>query len=409
MMPRWSQSLAYLYRHNKSVMPRDLYALPCRRISRIAAAEVSVASYPSAKSEVSFEPCEFGILKVEVELYNKFVKLISNGYYAFNQLFNDNNSFNHFVSQIDLNKTFRSKPCSLALPHESPLRIEEPTYEGLRHFLLKMMLFYSKQSKSIRQANAIYRRVVSQVDKPVIYDAFRLEKTFRTNFSMLVVHMWLCLRRLKAEGKEGVELGQYVYEIYNHDLETRVSKAGVNLLLSKWMRELEKVFYGNIVAFDTAMLPEAKQDDLQNAIWKNVFAEDGSSKLDASALPAVLAFTRYIRRECTCLSLTVFELGRFKKRLTRDEMSIVPLNKDKQRKLVDKKLRSSVQSVVMDELISKSMKSYLESVGAYPRWGDKVHWVHRPSGLPGNTNAIHAGFLGGFDLLFTILWVKPAK
>ncbi|KAI3817900.1 hypothetical protein L1987_11700 [Smallanthus sonchifolius] len=253
MMPRWSRTLGYLHRQSKSVMPRDLYALPCRRISRVSAVEVPVAS---AKSEVY------------------------------------------------LNKMFRSKPCSLALPPESPMRIEEPTYEGLRHFLLKMMLFYSKQSKSIRQANVIYRRVVSQVDKPVIYDAFRLEKTFRTNFSMLVVHMWLCLRRLKAEGKEGVELGQYVYEIYNHDLETRVSKAGVNLLLSKWMRELEKVFYGNIVAFDTAMLPEAKEDDLQNAIWKNVFAEDGSSKLDASALPAVLAFTRYIRRECTCLSLT---------------------------------------------------------------------------------------------------------
>ncbi|KAM0042931.1 putative ubiquinol-cytochrome c chaperone/UPF0174 [Helianthus debilis subsp. tardiflorus] len=253
MMPRWSRTLSYLYRHNKSV---DLYVLPCRRISRVAAVEVPPASNASAISEES------------------------------------------------LNKMFRSKPSSLALPPESPLRIEEPTYEGLRHFFLKMMLFYSKQSKSIRQANVIYRRVVSQVDKPVIYDVFKMEKTFRTNFSMLVVHMWLCLRRLKAEGKEGIELGQYVYEIYNHDLETRVSKAGVNLLLSKWMRELEKVFYGNIVAFDTAMLPEAKQDDLQNAIWKNVFAEDGSSKLDVSALPAVLAFTRYVRRECTCLSLT---------------------------------------------------------------------------------------------------------
>nr|GEX95511.1 RNA-directed DNA polymerase, eukaryota, reverse transcriptase zinc-binding domain protein [Tanacetum cinerariifolium] len=52
------------------------------------------------------------------------------------------------------------------------------------------------------------------------------------------------------------------------------------------------------------MLPEAKPDDLQTAIWKNVFAEDGSSKLDAAALPAVMAFTRYVRRECTCLSLT---------------------------------------------------------------------------------------------------------
>lgn len=78
----------------------------------------------------------------------------------------------------------------------------------------------------------------------------------------------------------------------------------VNLLLSKWMRELEKVFYGNIVAYDTAMLPEANPDELQNAIWKNVFSDDGLPTFDAAALPAVLAFSRYVRRECTCLSLT---------------------------------------------------------------------------------------------------------
>ncbi|KAJ0098930.1 hypothetical protein Patl1_20681 [Pistacia atlantica] len=72
----------------------------------------------------------------------------------------------------------------------------------------------------------------------------------------------------KQPGKEGVELGQYLYEIYNHDVELRVSKAGVNLLLSKWMKELEKIFYGNIVAYDAAMLPEAKQDELQNVIWR---------------------------------------------------------------------------------------------------------------------------------------------
>lgn len=40
--------------------------------------------------------------------------------------------------------------------------------------------------------------------------------------------MWLILRRLKEEGKEGVELGQYLYETYNHDVELRVSKAGVS-------------------------------------------------------------------------------------------------------------------------------------------------------------------------------------
>lgn len=56
---------------------------------------------------------------------------------------------------------------------------------------------------------------------------FNLEKTFKITYSLLVLHMWLVLRRLKQEGKEGVDLGQYVYEIYNHNVEVRVSKAGV--------------------------------------------------------------------------------------------------------------------------------------------------------------------------------------
>lgn len=60
-----------------------------------------------------------------------------------------------------------------------------------------------------------------------LFAVFSLEKTFKMTFSLLVLHMWLCLRRLKQEGNEGVEFGQYLYELYNHDVEMRVSKAGV--------------------------------------------------------------------------------------------------------------------------------------------------------------------------------------
>lgn len=207
-------------------------------------------------------------------------------------------------SPVNLDKMFWSKPSSLALAADSPLRMDDPKYEGFKYYLLKMMLFYSKQSKSIRGANVIYKRVVSQVDKPPIYEAFNLEKTFKTTYSLLVLHMWLCLRRLKQEGKDGVELGQYVYEIYNHDVELRVSKAGVNLLLHKWMKELERIFYGNVVAYDAALLPDANKDDLTNVLWKNVFSDDGESKPDPAALKAVQAMARYVRREDGCLSLT---------------------------------------------------------------------------------------------------------
>ncbi|KAJ8438881.1 hypothetical protein Cgig2_007726 [Carnegiea gigantea] len=208
------------------------------------------------------------------------------------------------VTTAKLDKLFWSKPSSLALAKDSPLRIEEPNYEGIRRFLLKLMLFYSEQSKSIRGANVIYKRIITQVDKPAIYNVFSLEKTFKTTFSLLVLHMWLCLRRLKEEGKEGVEFGQYLYEIYNHDLELRVSKAGVNLLLTKWMKDLEKIFYGNIVAYDASLLPEAGKDDLSNVLWRNVFSDDTGSGPTAAAKHVVQAMARYVRREVSCLSLT---------------------------------------------------------------------------------------------------------
>lgn len=206
--------------------------------------------------------------------------------------------------EVKLNAMFWSKPCSLALLPGSPLRIEEPHYEGLRHIMFKLLLFYSKQSRSIRGANVVYKRLSSQVDKPSIYDVFNLEKTFKTTFSLLVLHMWLFLCRLKEEGKEGAEFGQHLYEIYNHDLEMRVSKAGVNLLLIKWMKELEKIFYGNIVAYDDAMKPDAKHDQLTNAIWRNIFSDDGTGPSDDAAITVVQAMSRYTRREFTCLSLT---------------------------------------------------------------------------------------------------------
>lgn len=207
-------------------------------------------------------------------------------------------------SEVRLNALFWSKPTSLALPPNSPLRIEDPRYEGLKHIIFKLLLFYSKQSKSLRGANVVYMRIISQVDEPAIYDVFHLEKTFKTTFSLLVLHMWLFLRRAKEDGKEGVEFGQYVYEIYNHDLELRVSKAGVNLLLTKWMKELEKIFYGNIVAYDAAMGLDAKPDDLSKVIWRNIFSDDGSEIPTGVASNAVQALSRYTRRESTCLSLT---------------------------------------------------------------------------------------------------------
>ncbi|XP_042486274.1 uncharacterized protein LOC122066501 isoform X2 [Macadamia integrifolia] len=61
----------------------------------------------------------------------------------------------------------------------------------------------------------------------------------------------------------------------------------VNLLLTRWMKDLEKIFYGNVVAYNAAMLPEARQDEQENAIWRNVFSDDGSPMSNDAASSTV--------------------------------------------------------------------------------------------------------------------------
>jgi len=63
--------------------------------------------------------------------------------------------------------------------------------------------------------------------------------------------------------------------------------------------------YTNLhVKYDTAISQEARQDDLVDVIWRNVYADEASQPMDAAAIPAVQALARYTRREATCLSLT---------------------------------------------------------------------------------------------------------
>ncbi|KAJ0043173.1 hypothetical protein Pint_18066 [Pistacia integerrima] len=124
-------------------------------------------------------------------------------------------------------------------------------------------------------------------------------------FSLLVLHMWFVLRYLKEEGKEGVELGQYLYEIYKHDVELRVSKAGaVTWVIARgpWVR--------NIFSDDGT----SKPDDA--ALYSTLLLSLClSSLLDAShiitvSFSSLRAMTRYVRREFSCLSLTVHWAGK---------------------------------------------------------------------------------------------------
>lgn len=204
--------------------------------------------------------------------------------------------------EIEKRRTIKAR--SLSLDSTSRFRVVDPASSGFTHTVLKLLGYYGKQSRLIRGANTLYSRISSQVNQPELYANFALEQSFRTTHAMLVLYMWLSLCRLRSEGRDGGAMGQSLYDAFNHDLERRIIATGLKVLLSKWMKELEKNFYGAVAAYDMAMRPEAAQDELARALWRNVFAEDDAMMPTGPNSIPVHALARHVRQEAACLALT---------------------------------------------------------------------------------------------------------
>ena len=59
--------------------------------------------------------------------------------------------------------------------------------------------------------------------------AFDLEYRFATTYSLLCLHVWLALVRLRVEGKDGKDLAQMMYDNFQEDVEIRVRSEGVKV------------------------------------------------------------------------------------------------------------------------------------------------------------------------------------
>lgn len=66
-------------------------------------------------------------------------------------------------------------------------------------------------------------------DSQLCCAAFDLEYKFATTYSLLCLHVWLTLVRLRVEGKDGKDLAQMMYDNFQEDVEIRVRAEGVKV------------------------------------------------------------------------------------------------------------------------------------------------------------------------------------
>jgi cytochrome b pre-mRNA-processing protein 3 len=115
---------------------------------------------------------------------------------------------------------------------------------------------------------AIYGMIVTQAREPLFYRDLGVPDTVNGRFDLLLLHLWLLLRRLRsAEGGPG--LSQALFDHFCNDMDSNLREMGVgDLAVPKRMQAFGEAFYGRAAAYDLAV--EDGDEALASAICKNI-------------------------------------------------------------------------------------------------------------------------------------------
>jgi cytochrome b pre-mRNA-processing protein 3 len=112
--------------------------------------------------------------------------------------------------------------------------------------------------------------------------------TVNGRFDLLLLHLWLLLRRLRTVAQGGAELSQALFDRFCEDMDDNLREMGVgDQTVPKRMRAFGEAFYGRVQAYDQAA--ETGAEALAQAICKNILNGAGfdlAQRLAAYAMAA---------------------------------------------------------------------------------------------------------------------------
>jgi cytochrome b pre-mRNA-processing protein 3 len=115
---------------------------------------------------------------------------------------------------------------------------------------------------------AIYGMIVAQAREPRFYRQFAVPDTVDGRFDMVLLHLWLVLRRLR-QAAGGERLSQALFDHFCSDMDANLREMGVgDLTVPKRMQKFGEAFYGRAAAYDAAL--QGGAEPLAQALCKNV-------------------------------------------------------------------------------------------------------------------------------------------
>ena len=152
-----------------------------------------------------------------------------------------------------------------------------------------------KRDPSVAPAQALYAQVVEQARLPGFYRDLGVPDTLDGRFDMIVLHAFLVLHRLKAEGQAQGPVGQALFDLMFADMDASLRELGVgDLSVGKKVKQMATGFYGRVAAYEEGLA--AGDEALAGALRRNLY---GTTAADAGH---VAAMAGYVRRQAAALA-----------------------------------------------------------------------------------------------------------
>ncbi|KJC36002.1 ubiquinol-cytochrome C chaperone [Bradyrhizobium sp. LTSP885] len=139
----------------------------------------------------------------------------------------------------------------------------------------------------------IYGMIVTQAREPLFYRDLGVPDTVNGRFDLLLMHLWLVLRRFKSV-EAGSDLSQALFDHFCTDMDDNLREMGVgDLTVPKRMQAFGEAFYGRTAAYDLALTDS--DEALAQSFCKNILNGaniDKAHELAAYARHAVTALAR---------------------------------------------------------------------------------------------------------------------
>ena len=151
------------------------------------------------------------------------------------------------------------------------------------------MFPWTKRSPRADTIRTLYGVIVAQARRPAFYADYVVADTPTGRFDMILLHLILFVRRLRAEPGPIRALGQGVFDLFCRDMDHSFREMGIgDLAVPKHMRRVAEAFYGRAAAYDQA-IETAGEEQLAAVLARNIFPESAASSACARRL------ARYVR------------------------------------------------------------------------------------------------------------------